>query len=311
MSAEPQAAAGPSPFRTNLLITLMCLIWGSTWIVVKKGVEDLPPFTAATLRMGLAGVAMAIVAAFLRKRESGRKPPFWLSVTMGLGNFAITYGIVYWASEILPSGVIALLWAVFPMMMAIAGHFYLDGEKLHARQWLGFLVGFAGVFVLKADLQDFKATAESTSALAISPPMVALIVLLSPLAACIATAVIKKHGSDVSSNLLNRDGLLVSAVPLLAMWLAFERDAEFEWTGFGIFSIGYLALVGTVVTFGIYYYLLRYAPAYKLSLIAFITPAIAMFMGTVFGDEELSNKILGGAACILAGVLLVVLKKRR
>ena len=310
MSAETKAAEGPSPFRTNLLITVMCLIWGSTWIVVKKGVEDLPPFTAATLRMGLAGIAMAGVAAALARRESGTKPPLWLSATMGIGNFAITYGIVYWASEILPSGVIALLWAVFPMMMAIAGHFYLDGEKLQPRQWLGFLMGFAGVFVLQGDLENFRSVADDPDATVFTGPMVALIVLLSPLAACVATAVIKKHGANVSSNLLNRDGLLISTIPLLALWLAFERDTSFEWTGFGIFSIGYLAIVGTVVTFGIYYYLLRYAPAYKLSLIAFITPAIAMLMGTIFGDETLSSQILGGAGCILVGVLLVVLKKR-
>lgn len=297
---DAKQVAGPSRLQTNLLITVMCLIWGSTWLVVKKGVEDLPPFTAAALRMGLAGVVMAGVAAMLAKRDSGRKPPFWLSAIMGIGNFAITYGLVYWASKILPSGVVALLWAVFPMMMAIAGHFYLDGEKLRLGQWIGFVVGFIGVAVLKTDLSEFGTAA----------PMAALLVLLSPLAACVATAVIKKHGADVSSNLLNRDGLFIATIPLLALAVGFERDVEFEWTSFGLFSIGYLAIVGTVVTFGIYYYLLRYAPAYKLSLIAFITPAIAMGMGTTVGNEELTPRILLGAAFILVGVILVVSRRR-
>ncbi len=295
---EPQRS--PSALRTNLLIAVMCAIWGTTWLVVKKGVADLPPFSSAALRMALAAIVMAGVAAALAKRESGEKPPLWMSVIMGFGNFAITYGIVYWASTILPSGLIALLWAVYPMMMAITGHYYLDGEKLRPVQWLGFLVGFVGVAVLKTDLDEFGSAA----------PLAALIVLLSPLAACISTAIIKKHGANVSSNLLNRDGLIVSVFPLLAMALLFERDAPVEWSGFAIFSVAYLAIMGTVVTFGIYYYLLRYAPAYKLSLIAFVTPAIAMGVGTLLGNETATPRILLGAAFILGGVVLVVIRRR-
>ncbi len=279
----------------------MCLIWGTTWLVVKKGVEDLPPFTAAAIRMAIAAIAMAGVAAVFAKRESGTRPALWLSAIMGIGNFAVTYGIVYSASRVLPSGVIALLWAVFPMFMAIASHFYLDGEKLRPVQWLGFLVGFIGVAFLEADLDEFGEAA----------PGMALLVLLSPLAACISTAIVKKHGSKVSSNLLNRDGLLISVIPLFALAAVFERDADIEWTNFAIFSVGYLALMGTVVTFGIYYYLLRYAPAYKLSLIAFITPAIAMAVGTLFGNETATTHIWIGAVLILAGVVLVVTRRRR
>lgn len=306
MNASPVPARGPSPLKTNVLIGVLCLIWGSTWIVVKKSTDDLPPFTSAGVRMALAALVMALAAFALRNRESGEKPKLWLSTTMGLGNFAITYGIVYWASTILPSGLVALLWAVFPMMMAVAGHFFLEGERLRARQWLGFALGFAGVAVLKGDIDAFT-SADSE----ISSALVALIVLISPLAACIATTVIKQHGANVSSNLLNRDGLIVASIPLLALAFLFERDAQPQWTGFALFSIGYLAIMGTCVTFGIYYWLLRYAPAYKLSLIAYITPAIAMALGTLIGNEPLGPRTLTGAAFILGGVVLVVTKGRR
>ena len=293
-------ATPPSELLTNVLIAVMCAIWGTTWLVVKMGVVDLPPFSSAAMRMGIAAVVMAVVAALLLKSDSGEKPPIWLSIVMGIGNFAVTYGIVYWASQILPSGVIALLWAVFPMMMAITGHFFLDGEKLRPIQWIGFVLGFAGVAVLTTDLSQSGDRAT----------LAALIVLISPLAACVSTAIVKKHGANVNSNLLNRDGLFVSTVILGAMALLFERDAEPVLSNFAIFSVGYLAIMGTVVTFGIYYYLLRYAPAYKLSLIAFITPAIAMGMGTIFGDESATTQIFLGALLILGGVILVVARRR-
>lgn len=297
MSDEQRA---PSPLKTNLLIAVMVVIWSTTWLVVKKGVVDLPPFTSATLRMALAAIIMVVVSATIAKRESGEKPTLKLSLIMGFGNFSVTYGIVYWASTILPSGLIALLWAVYPMMMAITGHFYLDGEKLRPLQWLGFLVSFVGVAILKTDLEEFGEAA----------PLAALIVLISPLVSCLATAYVKKHGANVSSNLLNRNGLIVSVFPLLAMVLVFERDASIEWTPFAIFSVAYLAIMGTVVTFGIYYYLLRFAAAYKLSLIAFITPAMAMAVGVFLGNETATSRILLGAAFILGGVILVVIRRR-
>ena len=293
-------AGAPSRLRTNILIVVLCVIWSTTWLVVKKGVVDLPPFTSATLRMALAALVMAGVSAVLAKREGGEKPSIRLSLVMGIGNFSVTYGIVYWASTILPSGLIALLWAIYPMMMAITGHFYLDGEKLRPLQWTGFMISFIGVAVLKTDLEEFGESA----------PLAASIVLLSPLSSCIATAIVKKHGANVSSNLLNRNGLIVSVFPLLAMTLLFERDATIHWTGFAVFSVAYLAIMGTVVTFGIYYYLLRFAAAHKLSLIAFITPAIAVAIGCLLGNETANLRILLGAAFILSGVVLVVIRRR-
>ena len=135
----------PSKFAVNASIALLCLLWGSTWIVIQAGLRDLPPVTSGGARFVVAGAAMCVLAALLGKREGGAKPPAWLWITLGLCNFAVSYGIVYRTETLLPSGLVSLLWGVFPMLMALSSHFFLPGERLHGAQWLGFVVGLLGL----------------------------------------------------------------------------------------------------------------------------------------------------------------------
>lgn len=285
-----------APKGTHLWIGLLCLLWGSTWVVVKDGLDHLPPFSSAGVRMLVAAPLMAIVALFFKKRDSGQKPTLGLLVAMGLCNFALTYGIVYWSMQFLPSGMVSLLWAVFPLMMAAAAPLFLNGESLSRKQWVGFLLGFVGVVsLLFNDVKD--AGPESLKAGAIA--------LLSPLSSAVGTVYVKKYGAQVSSNLLNRDALLFGAALLLgAGLLAGEKPLDIEWTGQAIFSVAYLAALGTVTTFGLYFWLLRTAPATQMSLIAYITPAIAVTLGLVVRGEPVTWTIGLGGFLIFCGVLL-------
>ena len=133
-----------------------------------------------------------------------------------------------------------------------------------------------------------------------------LLTLLSPLAVVVGTTLVKRFGRDVSSTLLNRNGMVVGAVLRLSVAVIRERGAAVAWTPPAIASVLYLAIVGTVVTFSLYFWLLRSAPANRMALVAYVTPAVALFLGWAFAGEPLTISTLGGAACVLFGVLLVV-----
>ena len=120
-----ESKKSPTPLAVALLVALLCAIWGSTWIVIRGGLEVLPPFTAAAARFVIAALAMTLVTAALRHREGGGKPPTWLWIALGTLNFFGSYAIVYRTETLLPSGLVALLWGVFPMLSALAGHFFL------------------------------------------------------------------------------------------------------------------------------------------------------------------------------------------
>lgn len=295
----PAAPHGPrpGPVTVGLGVALLCAIWGSTWIVIKTGLHDLPALSSAAARFSVAALAFAILAPLLHRREGGKAPPPWLSLAMGMLNFAVSYGIVYTVETVIPSGLTSVLWAVFPMITAVLAHVWLPGERLGARQWLGFSVGFGGVAVLfLTDLRDIGPSALAAGAL----------LLLSPLSSAVGQVVLKRHGPNTSASLLNRNGMLVAAVALWLVALPLERQSTAVLSAAAIGSVVYLALVGTVVSFGVYYWLLRYVAASRLSLIAYVTPAIALWLGWAVGDEPLAGSTIAGSALILLGIALAL-----
>jgi drug/metabolite transporter (DMT)-like permease len=301
-SEGARALPRPAPWVANACIALLCLVWGSTWVVIKEGLEDLPPLTSAAARFGLAGAAMALLARVLREREGGGDPPRWLWLSLGLLNFALSYGLVYFAETVLASGLVSVLWGVFPMMMATIGHWYLPGERLRPAQAWGFVVGFVGLVVLFArDVPSFGPRALP----------VALLLMLSPFVSAVGTALVKRHGASSSSLALNRNGMLVGALGLALAALLLESDVPAHWSRAAIGSIVYLALVGTVATFGLYFWLLRTVDANRMSLIAYVTPAVALTLGNLVRHEPVQAATLAGSGLILAGVVLVVRGKRR
>lgn len=292
---------GPRDLTIALSMAALCLVWGSTWLVIRAGLRDLPPFTSAGARFALASAVMLAIAPRLARREGGERPRRDLVLAMGVCNFALSYGIVYWTEVRLPSGLVSVLWSVFPLMTALVGHLFLPGERLAARQWGGFVAGFAGVALLfSTDLAQLGPEAVGRGA----------VLLASPAVSALGTAWVKRHGARTSSLLLNRDAMLLGALLLLATAALTEGDREVRWSAAAVASVTYLAIVGTVFTFGVYFWLMRYAPAYRLSLVAYVTPLLALGLGASLGDEPVGLHTLAGATLILSGVGLAARPRR-
>jgi drug/metabolite transporter (DMT)-like permease len=266
--------------------------------VIRDGLRDLPPFTAAATRFVVAALGMAVVARTLGRRESGKSPPAWLWLTLGLCNFACSYAIVYRTETILPSALVALLWGVFPMLSAIAGHLFLPSERLRPTHWAGFTLGLGGLVLLFVkDLPKLGPEAVPAAAL----------LLLSPTVSTVGNTLVKHSGAGVRSLELNRNAMAFGAALLCALALATEDVASVPWTPRAILTVTYLSLAGTVLTFGLYFWLMRYVKANTMSLISYVTPVVAMLLGLLYG-EALTEWTVAGAACILGGIALAVRK---
>jgi drug/metabolite transporter (DMT)-like permease len=286
----------------HLGIAVLCLIWGSTWLVISEGLRDLPPFTSLAARFLLAGGLFAAVAGPLARVEGGARPSRKLVTIHGLGTMALPYAVIYWVETRLPSGLVSVLWSIYPILLALTAHAFLPDERMRGRQWAGLAVGFLGVTsMFWTDVRELGPAAVPAG----------LLLLLSPLSTALATPFIKRGGAGTSSILLNRNGTLVGALGVAALALAVERDAPLELTGPAVFSVAYLAIVGTVLAFGIYYWLLRHAAAMHLAMIAFAVPAVALALGAFVGGEPVGPHTILGMVLILVGVGLVLLGKRR
>lgn len=285
--------APPSAWTLRLAVVVLCIVWGSAWVVVRDGLDTLPPLFSAGVRFVIAGAFMAALAPWARRREGGTDPPAWLWLLVATTNFAIGYGIVYSVQQVLPSGLVSLLWAVYPVLMVLGAHFILDGERLGALQWLGFLLGFLGVAALfGSDVDSLGPTARRYSAL----------LLLSPAATAAGTLTLKRHGSQCSSVVLNRNAMLFGGALLLLAALISGEALPSQWGARTILGMLYLALFGSVLTLGLYYWVLRHGSASRLSLTAYATPAIALSLGWVVRDEPIYASTVVGALLIAGGI---------
>lgn len=286
-----------SPTRTVLLMAMLCLAWGTSWLVIKIGLQDVPPFTGAALRFVIAGSCMIPVARLLAAREGGGRPPLPVVITHGVCQFGLNYGLVYVCQTVIPSGMVAVLWAVFPLFIALGEHIVLGTQRLSAGKWLGIATSFAGIATLFAtDLRVVDARAV---------PM-GLLLMLAPLSVAASTLYFKQRAAGASSLILNRDGMWIGAVMLGACAFALESPLDVVWTPRAVLSLLYLSLVASVLTFGVYFWLLRSVPAYRMSLISFITPVVALLLGASFGGEPLGPRTLLGTGLVLGGVALAM-----
>ena len=295
----------PGRVLVRSLIALLCLVWGSTWIVIRGGLVDLPPFTGAAARFVLAATVVAALAPWLARVEGGGRPSLRLSLLVGLLNIGLSYAIVYWSETRLPSGLAAVLWAAHPMLIGVLSVWLLPDERLVGRQWIGLLLGFGGIALLFAtDLRTLGPGAVPAG----------LVMLGSPAVAALGSVIVKRDGAQTSSVLLNRNAFAIGGAMLTLIALATERGdgaPAARWTAAALGSVAYLSLVGSVLAFGLYFWLLRHAPAYELSLISYVTPVVALFVGATIGDEGLGWKRLLGTAFVLCGVALVLAGRRR
>jgi drug/metabolite transporter (DMT)-like permease len=276
---------------------LLVLIWGTTWAVIRVGLEGVPPFTGVALRFTLAGaLLLALGPVFGVRLGRGRhERPLWLM--NGLLSFCISYSVVYWCEQYIPSGLAAVLFATYPLFVAVLAHLLLPGERLAPAGALGLLLGFVGVAVIFSD--DLRLLGGETVQHA------ALVMLVSPLVSAVATVVIKRWGSDVHPLSLSAVPMLIAGLVMGTLALLVERHRALVLDTRSVGALLYLAVLGSAVTFTVYYWLLARVGATRLALITYLIPIVAVAIGALAFDEPLRPRLLLGSALVLAGVVVV------
>ena len=280
------------------ILALLTVIWGTTWAVIRVGLEAVPPQTGAALRFGVAAVVLLGVAR-LRGVVLGRAPhERWLWLANGALSFAISYGIVYWAEQYIPSGLAAILFATFPLFVLLWGHWLLPDERLTAGRLLGVLAGFSGIALLYSE--DLGRLAGPKATLA------ALVMPLAPFASALGQVVVKRWGRGVHPVSITALPMGFCALVLGAIAALTERDRVITWSASAIGSVLYLALVGSAIAFYLYFHLLARMKASTLSLVAYTSPLVAVLVGVAAFGEPLTPRIALGTLTVLLGVALAV-----
>jgi drug/metabolite transporter (DMT)-like permease len=293
------AGTGPvktgSPLKIALAYCTCFLLWGSTWSVVKVGLEDLPPLRFVGIRMLVAGLALL---PFARSRGASLGPGMGRRIAgLGLLQIAIPFGLLFVGQQWIPSSWAALLFSTFPVWLLLVGRVMLPDQRLTGRKLLAAGLGVAGVGVLQ---QGGLGTLEVSGGMLLG----GLLCLASVAVIAVANVLAKKHMGHVPAHVLVFGQTFSSALPLLALSLLFEASQPMNWTTRSVLAVLYLALGGTVLTYQCLYWLLPRISLAALGAMALLDTLVAVTVGVVFLDEPLTFSLLAGGALILGGAAI-------
>ncbi len=278
--------------------TMLCGIWGSTWLAIRIGLEGAPPFLSASLRFVVAFATLVVLAAVFRSKWPNGRTEWALVVFVGIVLFTFDYGLIYWGENNgVESGLSAILFATLPLQTALVANALLREERLTLQKLVGIGLGFGGIVLI------FRGQV-ATAGLERAFPMLAIV--LSATCAAFSTVAVKRWGHGTDPVTFNGLAMGVGALSLAAAsLLAGEPWGVPSWPE-GLGAILYLALAGSVVTFVTYLWLLKEAEATSLSFVALITPIVAILLGAGVGNETFDLLDLAGTAIVLLGIYVSI-----
>jgi drug/metabolite transporter (DMT)-like permease len=289
--------------KARIVWLILCCIWGSTWLFIKLGLADLPPFTFAGIRFLLASLILAALVTVRRARWPRSARAWTLIALVGALQFALNYGLVFWGEQYISSGLAAVLQSTFPAFGLVIAHFYLPQERMTTGRVVGVLLGVFGVAVIFSDQLSLAGSMALLGSVAL---------VLSALFGSYGNVLVKAYAGKIDPQVLAAGQMVFGFVPLLAIGIATEGNPfQFHWTTMAVVSLLYLVVVGSVVAFALYYWLLRNMDVTNTMLIALVTPVVAVILGMIVLHERLNWRLLAGGACIISGIGMIVLRRRR
>lgn len=284
--------------KPRLVWLLLCGIWGSTWLFIKLGLEDLPPFTFAGIRFVIAVTILSALIAIRRLRLPCTRRDWLLLMVSGVLAFCVNYGLLFWGEQYISSGLAALLQATIPAFGLVIAHFYLPGERMTTAKIIGIILGVIGVAVVFSNQLDVAGPKALAGCAAL---------IVSSASAAYSNVLVKAYGKNLDPAILAGGQMFFGMIPLLLIGIPLEGNPlRFHWTPMAVLSLFYLAIVGSVVAFLLYYWLVQHMDVTKTMLIALVTPVVAVTLGMLVLSEELHRRTLVGGLMIISGIAIIV-----
>lgn len=280
---------------TFLAIVLMCLIWGLTWIAIKIGLEDLPPLLSAGVRFVLA-CAILWPVVLLRNLPLPKKWPEIRTILIpGFFIYGINYALVYWGEQYIGAGLASILFSSLPFLVALFAHYMLPNEKMTFVKLTGLTCGFSGIVLVFYGGLSFGPDSY----------LGMLALLGSSLSAAYANILVKRDLHATDPMLATALQMSLGAFLLVGLGTLTESWQSFHLTPKAVGTLLYLSIFGSAVAFSLYFWALKKTEATKLSLIAFVTPLVALVGGYLILDEPITGRLAAGSILVLAGIVIV------
>jgi drug/metabolite transporter (DMT)-like permease len=294
-----ETSTHPPTWKTLLAFAIIYFVWGSTFLAIRIGVREVPPFLLAALRFLIAGLVL-----YLWMLAQGERSPNirqWMSVfLLALLIFVFDYGLLFWAEQRVPSGIAAVMMATIPVFMALAEIIFLRTQQLTLRLSVALLIGIGGVAVLMSrSLNLGGAPVDRAGAVAL---------IFAAISWSISSTLTRKlplPASKVMSSgaqMLAGGILLTLAAATLGEFRNFHPAAvsRAAWL-----SLLYLIVAGSILGFTAYVWLIHHQSPTKVGTYAYVNPVVAVLLGYFFGGEALGVRTVLGTLFVLVSVVVI------
>lgn len=289
--------------KARLVWLILCVIWGSTWLFIKLGLEDLPPLTFAGIRFVIACVVLFIWIRIRRLQLPRARADWMLLAVTGILSFALSYGLVFWGEQYISSGLAALLQATIPAFGLIFAHFHLPGERLSWAKIIGVVLGVLGVGVVFSNQLAVAGWQALAGCVALT---------LSSVFVAYSNVLVKARGTKMDPAILAAGQMFFGTLLLVAVGIALEGNPlRLHWSPMAVAALLYLALIGSVIAFLLYYWLVVNIDVTKSMLIALVTPVVAVLLGMIVLNEQIGWRTLIGGAMIMIGIGFIVVRRAK
>jgi len=291
-------------WKTLAAFAVIYLVWGSTFLAIRIGVREVPPFLLAGMRFVAAGILL-----YAWMRVKGTPSPTlreWGAATVvAVPIFVGDYGLVFWAESRVPSGITAVMMATIPVFMALSEILFLGTQRLTARLGLALAVGIFGVGVLVSHSASFGD--------APIDPWGAFALIIAAVSWAIGSAVTRRLPLPASKAMSSGAQMLVGGVllTLFALVLGEFRGFRMQAVSAGAsIALAYLIGAGSILAFTAYVWLIHHQSPTKVGTYAYVNPVVAVVLGYFLGGETVGLRTICGTGLVLVSVVVITTAKK-
>jgi drug/metabolite transporter (DMT)-like permease len=286
-------------WKTLLAFAIIYLVWGSTFLAIRVGVREVPPFLLAAMRFLAAG--LALYGWMLARGERSPTARQWASAfLLAFLIFVCDYGLLFWAEQRVPSGPAAVMMATIPVFMALSEIIFLRTQKLTLRLALALLIGIAGVAVLVSrSLNLGGAPIDSTGAIAL---------LFASMSWSVASALTRILPLPSSKAMSSGAQMLAGGVLLALAAVALGEHRDFNPATVSLkawLALLYLIIPGSIIGFTAYTWLIHHESPTKVGTYAYVNPVVAVVIGYFLGGETIGLRTIIGTLFVLVSVVVI------
>jgi drug/metabolite transporter (DMT)-like permease len=293
------ATTRPSTWKILLAFAIIYFVWGSTFLAIRVGVREVPPFLLAGMRVLVAGAVLYTVMRVRGTPSPTRRE--WISAaSLAVLIFVLDYGLLFWAEQRVPSGITAVMMATIPLFMALSEIVLLRTQRLTVRLAVSLLVGIAGVAVLVSHSSRFGENAIDTWG--------AIALLVAAVSWSLASALSRKVRLPASKPMSSAAQMLAGGVllTLTAATLGEFRDFHPQVVSRGAWlALLYLIVAGSIIAFTAYVWLLHHESPTKVGTYAYVNPVVAVALGYFLGGEAVGMRTILGTLLVLVSVVVI------